>query len=84
MTSYSKGFNPFFFGHFTDLSLEDYTDHMFKVMKDEDIMYTEMVKDLYQMGLVLRQRKYRYLSWSYRIFFLGILGSIILAVAAFF
>lgn len=83
MTPYSKGFNPFFFGHFTDLSLDEYTEYMMKIMKDEDAMYTEMIKDLYQMGLVLRLRKYKFLGWSYRIFFLGILGGLITAIVAF-
>lgn len=83
MTQYSKGFNPFFFGHYTDLSLDEYTEHMLKILKDEDVMYTEMIKDLYQMGLVLRLRKYKFLAWSYRIFFMGILSSLILAILAF-
>lgn len=69
MTTESHGFNPFFFGHYTDLSLDEYTDHMLKILKDEDAMYAEMIKDLYQMGLVLKMRKYKFLALSYRIFF---------------
>ena len=83
MTPYSKGFNPFFFGHFTDIRLEEYSDHMLKIMRDEDLMYDEIVKDLYQMGMVLRMRKYKFLGWSYRVFFVGILGALIIGLLAF-
>lgn len=73
-------FNPLFFGHYTDVPLDEYTPHMIEILQDQDKMYQEMIKDLYQMGQVLKQRKFKYLSWSYRIFFLGILSGLILSV----
>lgn len=80
LTTKDPDFNPLFFGHYTDVSLEEYTPHMISMLKDQDRMYGEMIKDLYQMGQVLKQRKFKYLSWSYRIFFLGILTGLVLSI----
>lgn len=80
----SKGFNPLFFGHYTDVSLEDYQEHMIHMMKDQDKLYESMILDLYQMGGVLKDQKFKYLSWSYKIFFLGILVGLIMFLASMF
>lgn len=79
----NPGFNPFFFGHYTDVDLPEYTEHMVKILKNQDTMYSEMIKDLYQMGMVLKQRKFKYLTYSYRVFFVGILVSFIICIVGF-
>ena len=76
----NPGFNPFFFGHYTDVQLPEFTDHMVGILKDQDTMYSEMIKDLYQMGMVLKKRKFKYLTYSYRIFFVGILISFVICI----
>ena len=78
----SPTFNPLFFGHYTDVDMDDYIKHMVEVLKDQDQLYEAMLKDIYQMGLVLKHRKYKYLAYSYNLFFLGIcLCLVILAIA---
>lgn len=76
----NPGFNPFFFGHYTDVPMDEYSDHIIEILKDQDSLYKEMVKDLYQMGQVLKQKKFKYLTLSYRVFFAGILLSFVICV----
>lgn len=80
----SQAFNPFFFGHYTDVELDDYRDHMLDVLKDQDKLYDSMILDLYQMGTVLKEQKFKYLSWSYKIFFSGISIGLIMFIIAMF
>lgn len=68
-------FNPLFFGHFTSLSLEEYNKVMEEVMSSDPKTYETQVKDIYQIGMVLRKQKYRHLSISYRFFLAGIVIS---------
>lgn len=76
-------FNPLFFGHFSDLSLDEYYAEMAKIMKSETDMYAAIIKDLHQIGKVLKHKKYFYLSLSYRFFFFGLLISGALFIAQF-
>ena len=78
----SKGFNPLFFGHYTDVDMQEYIDHMVDVLKDQDKLYEAMLKDIYQMGLVLKQRKYKYLAYAYNLFFTGISLCLVILVIA--
>lgn len=80
----SPDFNPLFFGHYTDIAIEEYTEHMKETLKDQDKLYDTMILDLYQMGVVLKNQKFKYLSWSYRIFFVGILIGLMMFIAALF
>lgn len=80
----SEGFNPFFFGHYTDVELDDYKAHMLNVLKDQDQLYDSMLVDLYQMGGVLKNQKFKYLSLSYKIFFAGISIGLLMFIVAMF
>lgn len=84
MTLNSKEFNPFFFGHYTDVGFDEYKAHMIDILKNQDEMYDNMILDLYQMGTVLKDQKFKYLSWSYKIFFLGISIGLIMFIIAMF
>ncbi len=64
--------NPLFFGHFTDLSLEEFEDEMAETLETDAGMYRAQVADIYGLGMSIRDGKYRYLSWSYRVFLTGI------------
>jgi hypothetical protein len=44
---------------------------MDKLMKNEDLLYSSLSKDLYFLGLVLA-KKYRYLRICYNIFVFGL------------
>jgi hypothetical protein len=84
MTSESTGFNPLFFGHFSDISIEKYTETMLDMLQDNDKLYNSMILDIYQMGAVLKHQKFKYLSLSYKIFFIGILIGLIMFMMSIF
>ena len=43
-------------------------------MKD---VYRTMLRDIYQMGLILEKKKYRYLGLAYRVFLVGLSATFI-------
>ncbi|TDH25101.1 HD domain-containing protein [Segetibacter sp. 3557_3] len=79
-----KKTNLLFFGNFHDASFEQYEPAMLKMMKDTDYLYGSLIKDIYQLGVVLG-RKYRLVRLAYNIFMIGIIISVIaFAIATFF
>ncbi|MEM6321280.1 MAG: Pycsar system effector family protein [Bacteroidota bacterium] len=66
--------NIIFFGNFVHLSLEQYEEAMDNVFRDGELMYGNMVRDLYHLGKVL-DKKYRYLTTSYNIFMVGFVAT---------
>lgn len=66
--------NLLFFGNFHGVSLRDYEDGMFSMMRDPDYMYGTLIKDIYFLGNVLG-KKYRYLRIAYNIFMYGLIVS---------
>ncbi|MCW3114182.1 MAG: metal-dependent phosphohydrolase sub domain protein [Segetibacter sp.] len=72
----SKKTNLLFFGNFYKCSQEEYERAMSKMMVDSEYLYGSLVKDIYQLGVVLA-RKYRLIRWAYNIFMFGIIISVI-------
>lgn len=68
----NRRINILFFGNFTKLSLDDFQGGMNELMRDKDLMYTNMITDIYYLGEVL-SRKYRLLRISYTIFMVGLI-----------
>lgn len=75
----NKKTNLLFFGNFYRSSLEEYQWAMSVLMKDTEYIYLALVKDIYQIGVVLG-RKYRLIRIAYNVFMIGL----IISVAAFF
>lgn len=71
--------NRLFFGHYAERSEEEWTSEVLADMETEESMYRMMLHDVYQHGQVLHRRKYRYLSYAYRLFVTGL----VLTVGAF-
>ncbi|MBS9464000.1 HD domain-containing protein [Flagellimonas sp. 389] len=71
-----KKVNLLFFGNFHKMSLNDYEWAIQELVKDKDYIYSSLTKDLYFLGLVLN-RKYNILRWTYTIFIIGIVISVI-------
>ena len=71
--------NLLFFGNFHKMKLEDYEWAIQELIKDQEYVYTSLTKDLYFLGLVLN-KKYKLLRWTYTIFMIGM----VLSVIAFF
>jgi hypothetical protein len=69
------GFNPFFFGHFSQISKERHLALMAEVLRDDGTTYRVMVEDVYDQGSYLLSSKYRYLRFSYGAFLIGFLAA---------
>lgn len=75
--------NVVFFGNFIHLDLEQYEEAMDAVLRDGELLYGNMVRDLYFLGKVL-DKKYRYLTMSYNIFMVGFVATVITFLIAIF
>ena len=71
-----KKTNLLFFGNFHRTSLDQYEKAMAKMMTDPDYLYGSLVKDIFQLGVVLA-RKYKLIRLAYNIFMIGIIISVI-------
>lgn len=78
--SRSLNFNPLFFGHFTDMSEEDYLKVMNQVITEDHRVFESMSRDIHQMGMVLRHKKFFYLALGYRCFILTLGVTLLVAV----
>lgn len=68
--------NPLFFGFFTRFSEQEYVDFMLNKLNDNSSARELLLKDYYQIGLVLK-RKFSLLKYTYHFAFGGILLGII-------
>ena len=73
----NKG-NILFFGIFTKLPITEFEQGMQELLRDRQLLYDNMTRDLYSMGKVLR-KKYYYLQFAYAVFLL----TLVIAVIAF-
>lgn len=71
-----KRVNLLFFGNFHKMKLDEYEWAIQELIKDKNYVYSSLTKDLYFLGLVLN-RKYKILRWTYTIFIIGIVISVI-------
>ena len=78
----NKKVNLLFFGNFYKMKLADYEWAIQELVKDKDYIYSSLTKDLYFLGLVLN-RKYKILRWTYTIFMIGIIISVVAFGIAF-
>lgn len=71
-----KNFNPLFFMHFSRLSIRRFERELGRVISDPQELYQCLSSDIYYAGMVLRQKKFLYLRWSYLslLFGLGVSG----------
>lgn len=80
----NKKSNLLFFGNFHQMSYKEYEDGMEAIMKKNDYLYSNMIHDIYNLGVVLG-RKYRMLRIAYNIFMYGIIASVLaFTIAALF
>jgi len=75
--------NIAFFGNFVPLELEQYEEVMDEVLRNEELIYGNMSRDLYFLGKVL-SKKYYYLTISYNVFMLGFSISVFLFLVLLF
>lgn len=73
--------NLLFFGNFYKMNYQDYSQSMFRILKSERLLYSSLVRNLYEQGIVLGQ-KYRMLKIAYNVFMFGFVISVIVFVVA--
>lgn len=78
----NRSVNILFFGNFHKMSFDNYLWGINEIIDDKDYVYEALTKDLYLLGVVLA-RKYKLLRWTYTIFSLGIVLSVISFLIAF-
>ena len=64
--------NWLFFGAFSQIDEEEFTTKIMDGLDNPDIIFRTMIRDIYQMGCILNDKKYRYLGWAYRVFLVGL------------
>ncbi len=65
--------NMLFFGGFSGLSEEEFVERLLnEEFESQESVYRAMLRDIYQMGVILGRKKYRFLGWAYRVFLIGL------------
>ena len=72
--------NILFFGHFSKYTEDEYLAKMYAVLETDEAVYTALIRDIYQIGRVLNDKKYRYLAYSYRVFLVGLFAAALAAL----
>jgi hypothetical protein len=76
-----KNYNPVFFGFFANLDQQEFLDDVTPLLSTEETAFRTLLVDIYQMGLVLKRKKYRYLLLSYRFVIVGLVLACIVLLA---
>lgn len=69
--------NLLFFGHFTEMNEEQWTDQLVEELRSDETVFRMMLHDIYQNGQVLQNKKYKFLGLAYRIFTTGLIFTMI-------
>ncbi len=69
--------NIAFFGNFSNMSLEEFEEAMDAMLRNDELVYGNMSRDLYYLGKTL-DKKYKLLRLSYHIFLGGFIISVLL------
>ncbi|MGX5818705.1 Pycsar system effector family protein [Chitinophaga lutea] len=77
----NKSANLLFFGNFHDMSYDEYEKGMNVIMEKGEYLYSNMIHDIYNLGVVLG-RKYHLLRLAYNTFMFGIVASVLAFVIA--
>jgi predicted metal-dependent HD superfamily phosphohydrolase len=77
----NKSTNLLFFGNFYKTKVNEYQWAMNTMMRDPDYLYSSLIMDIHQLGVVLA-RKYKLIRLAYTVFMIGLFISVIAFVIA--
>ena len=77
-----KSVNLLFFGNFYNMKLDEYDWALREMMKDDDYLYSTMIKDQYALGKVLA-KKYKLIRLSFNFFMFGLIATVFAFVLSF-
>jgi predicted metal-dependent HD superfamily phosphohydrolase len=72
----NKSTNLLFFGNFYKTKVNEYKWAMTTMMRDPDYLYSSLIMDIHQLGVVLA-RKYKLIRLAYTIFMIGLFVSVL-------
>ena len=72
--------NLLFCGHFSEMQEDDYVVRLKESLSTEQGAVDAIARDLFQMGLLVHQKKFRFLGYAYTVCILGLLVTGLLAV----
>ncbi len=64
--------NKLFFGYFVHMPEGEWVESILDELHADETVFRTMLHDIYQNGQVLQRKKYRYLSYAYRSFLVGL------------
>ncbi|TMM48055.1 Pycsar system effector family protein [Qipengyuania marisflavi] len=76
--------NLIFFGHYTWMDEEEWTDQLLQRLETDRAVFETMAHDMYQNGKVLQGKKYRFLAMAYKMFMTGLFVTLVVFVAEMF
>ena len=75
--------NILFFGSYTQLSEDEFVDRLMNIALNPRVTFEAFAHEIYQNGRVLAFKKYRFLSYAYRILLAGLIGALIAFLAPY-
>lgn len=75
--------NILFFGNFTQMDEDEWAESVIGNLKADETIFRLMLHDIYQNGMVLQRKKYRFLSLAYRMFMTGLCLTVVTFMAEF-
>ncbi len=72
--------NILFFGAFTNMTEAEFVTELDIINCDDAKIRQAMARDVYQLGYVLKHKKYRYLSMAYQVFIIGLILTFVVFV----
>jgi predicted metal-dependent HD superfamily phosphohydrolase len=72
----NKKVDLIFFGNFIKLDYDDYENEVKAMMKDDDHLYSTLLKNQYELGKIL-SKKFRLVRMAYNVFMVGIIITVI-------
>lgn len=72
----NKKVDLIFFGNFIKLDYDEYEDAIKEMMKDDDHLYSTLLKNQYELGKIL-SKKFRLVRAAYNVFMIGIIITVI-------
>ncbi|WP_338467017.1 DUF5706 domain-containing protein [Novosphingobium sp. ZN18A2] len=70
--------NKLFFGVFTQSPEDEWIDSVMEELYADETVFRTILRDIYQNGMVMQKKKYRYLGYAYRIFVVGLCVTVVL------
>jgi len=71
-----KNVDLIFFGNFIKMEYDDYLKSLKEMMKDDDHLYSTLIKNQYSLGKILAQ-KFRLVKIAYNVFMIGIIITVV-------